>query len=182
MNIINRLPDDIVIYIYTKCLKRYRFHKGVFIKLIDFDKYKFLEKYTCRKIKKFNKFNYYNYNNDNDNNDNNDNNDDNDDNDDNDNNDDNDDNDDNDENENPMKYSIQCQLPNLIDINRKDSQVDDDMFCITFTIIDGSLKCDVDRFRLKKIEDMAIKSNMNIYHKGDFKEYDWEVLSYTYEI
>ena len=158
MNIINRLPDDIVIYIYTKCLKRYRFHKGVFIKLIDFDKYKFLEKYTCRKIKKFNKFNYYNYNNDNDN-DNNENN-----------------------NENPMKYSIQCQLPNLIDINRKDSHIDDDMFCITFTIIDGSLKCDVDRFRLKKIEDIAIKSNMNIYHKGDFKKYDWEVLSYTYEI
>jgi hypothetical protein len=167
MNIINRLPDDIVIHIYTKCLKRYRFHKGVFIKLIDFDKYKFLEKYTCRKIKKFNKFNYYNYNNDNDDNDDNDN---------------NDDNDENDENENPVKYSIQCQLPNLIDINRKDSQVDDDMFCITFTIIDGSLKCDVDRFRLKKIEDIAIKSNMNIYHKGNFKEYDWEVLSYTYEI
>jgi hypothetical protein len=166
MNIINRLPDDIVIYIYTKCLKRYRFHKGVFIKLIDFDKYKFLEKYTCRKIKKFNQFNYYNYNNDNDEND------------------DNDNNDDNDDNENPMKYSIQCQLPNLIDINRKDPhiKVDDDMFCITFTIIDGSLKCDVDRFRLKKIEDIAIKSNMNIYHKGDFKEYDWEVLSYTYEI
>lgn len=41
MDIINRLPDDIVIHIYTKCLKRYRFHKGVFIKLIDFDKYKF---------------------------------------------------------------------------------------------------------------------------------------------
>jgi hypothetical protein len=157
MNIINRLPDDIVIHIYTKCLKRYRIHKGVFIKLIDFDKYKFLEKYTCRKTNKIiNQFNYRN--------------------------DDNDDNDDNRSNGNPMKYSIQCQLPNLIDINRKDSQVDDDMFCITFTIIDGSLKYDVDRFRLKKIEDIAIKSNMNIYHKGDLKEYDWEVLSYTYEI
>lgn len=157
MNIINRLPDDIVIHIYTKCLKRYRFHKGIFIKLIDFDKYKFLEKYTCRKTNKIiNQFNYRN--------------------------DDNDDNDDNRGNSNPTKYSIQCQLPNLIDINRKDSHVDDDMFCITFTIKDDSLKCDVDRFRLKKIEDIAIKSNMNIYHKGDFKEYDWEVLSYTYEI
>lgn len=151
MDIINRLPDDIVIHIYTKCLRRYRFHKGVFIKLIDFDKYKFLEKYTCRKIKKLNQFNYNNDNND-------------------------------DNYNNPMKYSIQCQLPNLIDINRKDPHIDDDMFCITFTIIDGSLKCDVDRFRLKKIEDIAIKSNMNIYHKGDLKEYDWEVLSYTYEI
>jgi hypothetical protein len=159
MNIINRLPDDIVIHIYTKCLKRYRFHKGIFIKLIDFDKYKFLEKYTCRKTNKIiNQFNYRN--------------------------DDNDDNDDNRGNGNPTKYSIQCQLPNLIHINRKDShiEVDDDMFCITFTIKDDSLKCDVDRFRLKKIEGIAIKSNMNIYHKGDFKEYDWEVLSYTYEI
>lgn len=161
MNIINRLPDDIVIHIYTKCLKRYRFHKGVFIKLIDFDKYKFLEKYTCRKTNKIiNPFNYRN-----------------DDNDDN-----HDDSHDSHGNSNPKKYSIQCQLSNLIDINRKDSHVDDDMFCITFTIKDGSLKCDVDRFRLKKIEDIAIKSNMNIYHKGDFKEYDWEVLSYTYEI
>ena len=150
MDIIKRLPDDIVIHIYTKCLKRYRMHKGEFIKLIDFDKYKFLEKYTCRKIKKLNQFNYYNN--------------------------------DNDDNENPMKYSIQCQLPNLIHINRKDSRIDDDMFCITFTMKDDSLKCNVDRFRLKKIEDIIIKSPLNIYHKGDFKEYDWEVLMYTYEI
>lgn len=146
MDIINRLPDDIVIYIYTKCLKRYRIHKGVFIKLIDFDKYKFLEKYTCRKIKIFNQFNYNNDNND------------------------------------QIKYSIQCQLPNLTHINRKDSFIYDDMFCITFTMKDDSLKYDVDRFRLKKIEDIIIKSPLNVYHKGDFKEYDWEVLSYTYEI
>jgi len=149
MDIINRLPDDIVIHIYTKCLKRYRFHKGVFIKLIDFDKYKFLEKYTCRKIKVVNHFHYSNNHAD---------------------------------NNNQIKYSIQCQLPNLIDINRKDSWIYDDMFCITFTIKDDSLKCDVDRFRLKKIEDIIIKSPLNVYHKGDFKEYDWEVLSYTYEI
>jgi hypothetical protein len=147
MDIINRLPDDIVIHIYTKCLRRYRFHKGVFIKLIDFDKYKFLEKYTCRKIKIFNQFNYNNDNND------------------------------------QIKYSIQCQLPNLTHINRKDSFIYDDMFCITFTMKDDSLKCDVDRFRLKKIEDINIRSKPNnMYHKGEFKEYDWEVLSYTYEI
>ena len=147
MDIINRLPDDIVIHIYTKCLRRYRFHKGVFIKLIDFDKYKFLEKYTCRKIKIFNQFNYNNDNND------------------------------------QIKYSIQCQLPNLTHINRKDSFIYDDMFCITFTMKDDSLKCDVDRFRLKKIEDINIRSKPNnMYHKGEYKEYDWEVLSYTYEI
>lgn len=145
MDIINRLPDDIIIHIYTKCLKRYRMHMGEFIKLIDFDKYKFLEKYTYRKIKKFNQLNNFN-------------------------------------DSGIIKYSIQCQLPNLIHINRKDSWIDDDMFCMTFTIKDGSLKCDVDRFRLKKIEDINVKSQRNMYYKGKFKEYDWEVLNYTYEI
>jgi len=120
-------------------------HMGEFIKLIDFDKYKFLEKYTYRKIKKLNQLNNFN-------------------------------------DSGIIKYSIQCQLPNLIHINRKDSWIDDDMFCMTFTIKDGSLKCDVDRFRLKKIEDINVKSQRNMYYKGKFKEYDWEVLNYTYEI
>lgn len=39
MNIIDKLPDDIILYIYTKCLKRYRMHEGRLIKLIDLDKY-----------------------------------------------------------------------------------------------------------------------------------------------
>jgi len=50
MNIIQKLPDDIILYIYTKFLKRYRICEGKLIKLIDFDKYKFLEKYIYRKI------------------------------------------------------------------------------------------------------------------------------------
>jgi hypothetical protein len=50
MNIIEKLPDDIILYIYTKSLKRYRMCEGKLIKLIDFDKYKFLEKYIYRKI------------------------------------------------------------------------------------------------------------------------------------
>jgi hypothetical protein len=50
MEIIEKLPDDIVLYIYTKFVKRYRFCKGELIKLIDLDKYSFLEKYICRKI------------------------------------------------------------------------------------------------------------------------------------
>ena len=53
MEIIEKLPDDIVLYIYTKILKRYRFYKGDLIKLIDVDKYSFLEKYTCRRITRF---------------------------------------------------------------------------------------------------------------------------------
>jgi hypothetical protein len=53
MDIIEKLPDDIVLYIYTKILKRYRFYKGELIKLIDLDKYSFLEKYICRRIVRF---------------------------------------------------------------------------------------------------------------------------------
>lgn len=53
MNIIEKLPDDIVIYIYTKILKKYRLHEGKLIKLIDLEKYKFLEKYISRKLVDF---------------------------------------------------------------------------------------------------------------------------------
>jgi hypothetical protein len=61
MDIIQKLPDDIILYIYTKCLKRYRLYEGKLVKLIDFDKYKFLEKYIHRKIKKLygSETNYY---------------------------------------------------------------------------------------------------------------------------
>ena len=114
VNLVERLPDDIILYIYTKCLKRYRLYKGELIKLIDFDKYKFLEQFTYRIIKAFNSYNYSN------------------------------------DNDNIIKYRIHYQLPNMININRKDSGIDDDMIFITFTITDNSLIFDVDRFRLKK--------------------------------
>lgn len=139
MEIIQKLPDDIILYIYTKCLKRYRMYEGKLIKLIDFDKYKFLEKYIHRKIKKFygNETNYY----------------------------------------------IQYQLSNLSDVNRKDSyiNIDDDMICINITINDGSLRYNVDRFRLKNLKDYT-QSLPSIYYRGSYKDYDWEVVSYTYEI
>ena len=48
--LIEKLPDDIVIKIYTKHLRKYRLHNGEFIKLIDFEQYKFLEKVLSRRI------------------------------------------------------------------------------------------------------------------------------------
>ena len=57
--LIEKLPDDIVIKLYTKHLRRYRFHNGKFIKLINFEKYKFLEKVISRKIVKVSKVNIY---------------------------------------------------------------------------------------------------------------------------
>jgi hypothetical protein len=155
VELVENLPDDIILHIYTKFLKRYRMYNGTLIKLIDFDKYKFLEKYIYRKIKAFNQLNYGNGN----------------------------DSDSDNDSDNEIKYNIQYQLPNLIDINRKDSHIDDDMICITFTINDSSLKYEVDRFRLKKIEDITIRSRPpNMYYKGNYKDYDWEVLHYTYQI
>jgi len=49
-SLIEKLPDDIIIKIYTKYLRKYRLHDGKFIKLIDFEKYKFLEKFISRKM------------------------------------------------------------------------------------------------------------------------------------
>lgn len=53
MEIIEKLPDDIVLYIYTKLIKRYRFDHGKLVKLIDLDKYLYLEKYIYRRVVSF---------------------------------------------------------------------------------------------------------------------------------
>ena len=50
MELVQNLPDDIILHIYTKLLKRYRYDKGTLIRLVDFEKYRFLEKYVCRQI------------------------------------------------------------------------------------------------------------------------------------
>ena len=57
--LIEKLPDDIVIKLYTKHLRRYRFHTGKLIRLIDFEKYKFLEKDISRKLVSVSKINIY---------------------------------------------------------------------------------------------------------------------------
>jgi len=51
--LIERLPDDLVLTIYTKFLKRYRLFKGQLIKLIDFDKYTFLQNHIGHRISGF---------------------------------------------------------------------------------------------------------------------------------
>ena len=58
-SLIEKLPDDIVIQIYTKYLRKYRFHDGKLIRLINFEKYKFLEKFISRKIVKMSKIKTY---------------------------------------------------------------------------------------------------------------------------
>ena len=138
MEIIQKLPDDIIVHIYTKILKKYRLHDGKFIKLIDIEKYKFLEKFIYRKMGGISSNDFTI----------------------------------------EIKYDLNnfCQLP-----DRKYLSIDDDMMYVYITFKENTVKYYIERFRLKKIEDMDIK-RPSIYHKGDYEDYDWEVFSYTYEI
>jgi len=145
MDIIQKLPDDIIVLIYTKILKRYRLQDGKFIKRIDFEKYKFLEKFIYRKI--VNVF-YQIYGN----------------------------------NEDITTIEMKYNLNNLNQLpDRKDLLIDDDMMYVYVTFKENTIKYYIQRFRLKKIEDID-KKIPSIYHRGDYKDYDWEVFSYAYEI
>lgn len=51
LKLLEGLPDDLLIKFYTKLLRRYRIDKdGKLIRLIDFEKYKFLENLFSRKL------------------------------------------------------------------------------------------------------------------------------------
>jgi len=60
LKLLQGLPDDLILKIYIKILRRYRIDKdGNLIKLIDFEKYKFLEKVISRKMVGVSKVNIY---------------------------------------------------------------------------------------------------------------------------
>jgi hypothetical protein len=138
MEIIQKLPEDIIVHIYTKILKRYRLQDGKFIKLIDIEKYKFLEKFIYRKIISISS--------------------------------------------NDLTIEIMYDLNNFCELpDRKNLAIDDDMMYIYLTFKENTVKYFIQKFRLKKIENV-ITQIPSIYHKGDYEDYDWEVFSYTYEI
>jgi len=140
---IEHLPDDLIIHIYTKILKKYRLHEGRFIKLIDFEKYKFLEKFIYRKATSFHRLPF----------------------------------DDSDE------YRMDYKLANLSDLpERKQQSVDDDLMNIYMTVRENTVSYNVQRYRLKKIEDLNAEYKPSMYHRGDYKDYDWEVVNYFYTI
>jgi len=148
--IFENLPDDIIIHIYTKILKKYRLHEGKFIKLIDFEKYKFLENFIYRKMISFYRVQF----------------------------------DDSDE------YRMEYRLANFSPLPNRKSMlaqgtwpvVDDDQMHISMIVNENTVIYDVQRYRLKKIEDLNTKYKPSMYHRGDYKDYDWEVIHYTYEI
>jgi hypothetical protein len=149
---IENLPDDIIIHIYTKILKKYRLHEGKFIKLIDFEKYKFLEKFVYRKMVSFSRVHF--------------------------------------DDSHTCKYGIQYTLANFSRLPNRKSMlaagawpvVDDDLMHIYMTVGETTVIYDVERYRLKNIEDLNANHTPSIYHRGDYKDYDWEVIHYTYEI
>ena len=144
------LPDDIIINIYTNILKKYRLHEGKFIKLINFEKYKFLENFIYRKMVSFYRVHF------------------------------------DDSNEYRMRY----RLANFSRLSNRKSMldegawpsVDDDLMDVDMTVNENTVIYDVKRYRLKKIEDLNTKYKPSMYHRGDYKDYDWEVIHYTYEI
>jgi len=140
---IEQLPDDLIIHIYTKILKKYRLHEGRFIKLIDFEKYKFLDKFIYRKAMSFHQLPF----------------------------------DDSDE------YRMDYKLANFSDLpDRKQKCIDDDLMNIYMTVNENTVSYNVQRYRLKKIEALNAEYKPSMYHRGDYKDYDWEVVSYSYEI
>ena len=149
---IENLPDDIIIHIYTKILKKYRLHEGKFIKLIDFEKYKFLENFIYRKMVSVlpNRVRFGG----------------------------------------GDEYRIRYRLANFSRLpNRKSMlaegawpSVEDDLMDVDMTVNENTVTYDVHRSRLKKIEDLNANHKPSMYHRGDYKDYDWEVIHYTYEI
>ena len=147
---IENLPDDLIIHIYTKILKKFRLHEGKFIKLIDFEKYKFLENFIYRKMVSFHRlrFDYID------------------------------------------EYRMRCILANFSRLpNRKSMlaegawpSVEDDLMDVVMTVNENTVAYDVLRYRLKKVEDLNANHKPSMYHRGDYKDYDWEVIHYAYKI
>jgi hypothetical protein len=151
MEIIDKLPDDIIIYIYTKILKRYRFYKGKLIKLIDIEKYKFLENFIYRKMVSFSLVRFSSG------------------------------------DEYRMRYRLSnfSRLPNRKSMLAEGAwpSVEDDLMHVDMTVNENTVTYDVHRYRLKNIEDLNTKwTQPSMYHKGDYEDYDWEVVIYSYTI
>jgi len=142
------LPDDIIINIYTKILKKYRLHEGNFIKLVDFEKYNFLENFIYRKMVSLYRVRFGD--------------------------------------EYRMRYTLAnfSRLPNRKSMLAEGAwpSVEDDLMDVNMTVNENTVTYEVHRYRLKKIEDLNTNHTPSIYHRGDYNDYDWEVIHYTYEI
>ena len=147
-NAIVNLPDDIIIHIYTKILKKYRLHEGKFIKLIDFEKYKFLENFIYRKMVSVLPNRRVRFG-------------------------------------GGDEYRIRYRLANFSRLPNRKSMLAEGAWPsveVDMTVNENTVAYHVHRYRLKKIEDLNANYKPSIYHRGDYKDYDWEVVSYRYTI
>lgn len=154
LSLLPRLPDDIIIKIYTEHLRRYRIDKyGNIIKLIDSKKYKFLEKVISRRIVKVSNVKTYdehsgivlltNI--------------------------------------LRVEYDLPnwCELS-----DRKEQLIADDRMDVYLeTKEDGTISYTIKQYRLKKIEDFITKDKpSSMYFRGRFYRgnklnYDWQVFT-----
>lgn len=152
LKLLQGLPDDIVIQIYTKHLPRYRIDKDRnFIRLINLEKYKFLENLFSRKMVSVSKVKTYeqytgrvlstNI--------------------------------------LEIKYSLKnwCELP-----NRKKQFIDDDMMYVYLNETTGRYTIKQYRLKKNEEFFTEGKPFFSIYHRGCFHrgnylDYDWEVFT-----
>jgi hypothetical protein len=81
------------------------------------------------------------------------------------------------------EYRMDYKLANFSDLpDRKQKCIDDDLMNIYMTVNENTVSYNVQRYRLKKIEALNAEYKPSMYHRGDYKDYDWEVVSYSYEI
>jgi hypothetical protein len=151
LTLLQGLPDDLLIKLFTTYLRRYRIDKyGKLIRLINFEKYKFLEKVISRKLVKVSKVNIY------------------------------DENSGRVLPTNIFKveYTLPnfCQLP-----DRKEQSIDDDMMYVylnedtgSYTIEKHRLIKDEDFFTKDKPFSMYSRRD---FRRGNYRDYDWEVFT-----
>ena len=153
LNLLEGLPDDLLIAIYTKHLRRYRIDKdGKFIRLINLENYKFLEKILHQKMVRVSKVKIYDENSGRE----------------------------LPTNILEIKYTLAnfCELP-----DRKEQSIDDDMMYVYLHIKEDTVSYTIKQYRLKKIEEFLTKDKpVSMYfrgrfHRGNYRDYDWEVFT-----
>ena len=152
LKLLQILPDDLLIKLYTELLRRYRIDKdGKFIRLINLENYKFLEKILHQKMVRVSKVKIYDENSGRE----------------------------LPTNILEIKYTLAnfCELP-----DRKEQSIDDDMMYVYLRIEKDTVSYTIQKFRLKKIDVFFTENKpVSMYFRGNFPrgnylDYDWEVF------
>lgn len=154
LKLLTTLPDDLLVKIYTKHLRRYRINKdGNFIRLINLEKYKFLENLFSRKmvgvsqVKTYEQYTGTELPTD----------------------------------TLEIKYTLPnwCELP-----DRQEQSINDDMMYVYLTVKEDTVSYTIKQYRLKKNEEFFTEGkpffsiyHRGYFHRGNYLDYDWEVFT-----